>query len=266
MDRQFYGDMLQEVSCRTDAGRVRVLNEDFVMFEKVPQTAHADQPPAGIYVLADGMGGHEHGEVASRLAARAVISTLLDACEKSPNDLVDRAGNRLKYAFQRAHALVKARNRGYGMNMGTTLVAAIIVGQETHIASVGDSRAYIITRTGIQQLTTDHTMTQKLLESGAITHEQTKNHPYEHMLTQAIGLESVMEVDLFQTQLMDGDTLLLCSDGLTRELDDKAIHRIVSTAMSSQSACDMLITAANQAGGRDNIAVVVVRLKDNHNR
>jgi protein phosphatase len=192
------------------------------------------------------------------------VLKLKQECTLAADEIPDHCGEWLKEAFLQANASLKERNRERGSNMGTTLLAAVVAGYEAHIASVGDSRAYLLMPTGMQQITTDHTMTQTLVESGALQPEEAENHPYENVLTRAIGLEKELDVDLFTVEIMPGDALLLCSDGLYKQLDDETIQEIVREAESAQDACEALVDAANDAGGRDNVAVVLVRVKEEY--
>jgi len=259
MDKQFSAAIVQEMGFYSHTGQVRDLNEDYV---DVGHILRPDQDPIGIYVLADGMGGHEQGEIASRVAVHNVVLKLKQECSLAPEEIPDYCGDWLNEAFVQANASLKERNRERSSNMGTTLLAAVVEGCEAHIASVGDSRAYLLMPNGIQQITTDHTMTQTLLDSGAIQPEEAVNHPYENVLTRAVGLEKELDVDVFTVEIMPGDALLLCSDGLYKQLDDETIQQIVQNSDSAQDACEALVDAANETGGRDNIAVVLVRIKD----
>jgi protein phosphatase len=142
---------------------------------------------------------------------------------------------------------------------------AVVVGSNVHIVNVGDSRAYLISESGIRQLTKDHTFVQKLVEVGAITPEQAIDHPHRNILTQAVGTTEDITIDLFNEKLQENDYLLLCSDGLWDELSNQEIWQIVMSADSAQAACQALVDATNAAGGRDNIAIVLVKLKQRGN-
>jgi protein phosphatase len=144
--------------------------------------------------------------------------------------------------------------------MGTTLVMAVVVGHDVHIVNVGDSRAYLISPTGIRQITHDHSFVQVLVDSGAITAQEAANHPRRNILTQSVGVGEQLTGDLFDETLGSDEMLLLCSDGLWGTLDDAQIWNIVREASTPDAACQALVDAANAAGGLDNIAAVLVRL------
>lgn len=259
MNASPFAELAQVVGFCTDVGQARDLNEDFVAVEQI--AGSGEQPPAGIYVLADGMGGHPHGELASRLAVHAVMRRILNDWAWAGDRLAERCPVWLESAFQHAHAVVQDRNQKMATNMGTTLVAVVVAGHEAYVASVGDSRAYVITPTHAERVTTDHSYVQALVDEGLVTAAQARRHPYAGVLTRAIGTDAEVEVDHFVAELESDDCLLLCSDGLTKEIEDAAIYRIVRAAHSAQETCEALASAANRAGGHDNIAVIAIQFK-----
>jgi serine/threonine protein phosphatase PrpC len=206
------------------------------------------------FAVADGMGGHLAGEVASALAleplanldgrvyadANEALKALRDAVAAANARVVERAGSDMQL-------------RG----MGTTLTAVMVEGRRAHIAHVGDSRAYLLRDGGFSQLTTDHTLVQRLVDEGRITSEEAAHHPQRSVITRAIGVEDQVDVDAMTLELADGDRLLLCSDGLSGPVTDEAMARILAQDDIDRIPDD-LIDAANDAGGPDNITAVVI--------
>jgi serine/threonine protein phosphatase PrpC len=225
-----------EVGSATDIGRVRERNEDSVLVS----------PP--LYVVADGMGGHRGGQVASQVALEAM------------EELETGDGGSLAEHVRRANRAVWDRSvedeRLSGM--GTTLTAARIAGGSALIAHVGDSRAYLLRDSSLRQLTTDHTLVARMVKSGEITEAEAEVHPHKNVLTRALGTDEQVEVDEDSIALVDGDRLLLCSDGLTGMVMEDQIQAILETSEQPQQAADRLVKAANRAGGIDNITVVVL--------
>jgi serine/threonine protein phosphatase PrpC len=163
-------------------------------------------------------------------------------------------------AIQQANRAVYDRRRAAGTDMGTTLVAALVVGDRCTIANVGDSRAYHLHPNGITQVTTDHSLVERLVATGQITREEAATHPQRNVIYRTIGDKPRVEVDTFEQQLAPGEALLLCSDGLSGMVPDEQIWQIWRTSTSPQEACDRLVEAANGAGGEDNISVIVVQV------
>ena len=225
-----------EVGSATDIGRVRERNEDSLLVD----------PP--LYVVADGMGGHRGGQVASQVALEAMEGLEVDG-QGSLAEHVRRA-NRAVWD----RSVEDERLSG----MGTTLTAARIDGGSALIAHVGDSRAYLLRDGSLQQLTTDHTLVARMVKSGEITEAEAEVHPHKNVLTRALGTDEQVEVDEDSIALVDGDRLLLCSDGLTGMVTEDQIQAILETSEQPQQAADRLVKAANRAGGIDNITVVVL--------
>jgi protein phosphatase len=238
-------------------GQVRQNNEDSAAAVDVVLADGDEQQSVGVYAVADGMGGREGGEVASSLAVHTTVQRIVEAITTSVEPEPDDFRDWLRDAVEAADRTVQDE----GGEMGTTLLAAIIVEQRAYLAHVGDSRAYILTGSGMEQLTEDQNYVQALLKAGAIEPHQVENHPYRNVLRQAVGKADDLEIELYETDLHPQDTLMLCTDGLTRELDDAAIERIVRQSESPQEACDALVAAANARGGRDNISVILVRIQ-----
>ena len=235
---------------RSDVGRVRTGNEDSFLI--------ADT----VFAVADGMGGHRAGEVASAAALEPL--TLLDGqrFENSASALTA-----LTTAAVSANAEISRRSHDDPEleGMGTTLTALLIDGDAAHLVHVGDSRAYLSRDGALVQLTDDHTLVQALIDQGRLTPAQAGTHPHRSVITRAIGVASDVEVDAQSFALVPGDTMLLCSDGLTGMIADERIIELLKTH-SPADAVDALIAAANEAGGADNVTVLIVRYAPEHAR
>ncbi len=250
------------VGRRTDVGQLRELNEDSLLTLDLVWNNKSVSRPVGLFVVADGMGGHEGGEVASGLLVRAVAqhaaSELMPRTTASGGEPLD-FGAWLTAAIQSGNVEVYERSQQAGNDMGTTVVAALVAGDAAYIAHVGDSRAYRINSVGIEQITVDHSLVESLVASNQITREEARHHPQSNVIYRTIGDKRQVTVDLDLVTLAAGDSLLLCSDGLSGMLTDETIHQVVTSAASPQAACDALIAAANRAGGEDNITAIVIR-------
>lgn len=230
----------------TDTGRVRAHNEDFF--------SCMDLPDGSLFVVADGMGGHDAGEVASRLAVEAVSREVRDHAErKAPEELLEQA-------VRKANADVLREANGKGSNMGTTLTLALVLRDSAYVANVGDSRTYWIENGSIKRITTDHSLVEKLVSLGKLGPEEARKHPKSNVLYRTIGSEGLLPVDTFRVPLRKGGSLLLCSDGLWGEVADETIHQIFMTEKDTKKICLRLIKAANASGGKDNITAVVVKI------
>lgn len=256
-------DITQQVGWGIDKGLVRDNNEDSLAAVRVNQASgEAESQSVGIYAVADGMGGHSAGEIASKLAVRSAIRELMTEITEAEASMPQNYQNWLRSAVAIANQMVLNKSLDDQKKMGTTLVMAAVVGNQVHIVNVGDSRAYILNAEGIRQITEDHSFVQMLLKAGAISREEAIDHPRQNLLTQSIGQEKKLTVDLFSETLEDDSYVLLCSDGLWGELTDEEIWKIVMGADSPQAACQALIDHTNAAGGHDNSAIVLVRVKN----
>lgn len=240
-----------------DTGLMRKLNEDSILCVTFELRSHQGATSAGLFAVADGMGGHNAGEIASDLAAR----TFQEVCICSL--LAQPAGPPLSVlaeAFGKANNTVAeaARDRAL-QGMGTTLTASLIIGQDLYVAHIGDSRCYIINSREIFQVTRDHSLVQQLVDDGLLTPEQARMHPRRNEITRVLGYMPDTAPDLFQVKLYAGDSVLLCSDGLHGVLETSAIEQIVNRAPDLNKACIDLTSEANAAGGPDNISVIIVR-------
>jgi serine/threonine protein phosphatase PrpC len=253
------------VGRHTDVGMVRDLNEDSLLTLELDRVHRSISYPLGLYVVADGMGGHAAGDVASGLAintmAERMATDFLMPHLTADTQSESFDGKRwLLNAVQATNASVYTHRQSTGTNMGTTLVAALVISDSVHIANVGDSRAYYITNDdGIRQITTDHSLVERLVALGQIRPDEARIHPQRNVIYRTIGDKEEAEIDFFVQKLSPGDSLLLCSDGLTGKIEDAEILRVVSLSRSPQEACEHLVQAANDNGGDDNITVIIVQ-------
>ena len=249
------------VGRKTDVGKRRQLNEDSLCVLELVSNNQSINQPLGLYVIADGMGGHEGGEIASGLtinsiAQQAVQDLLLPAT--SGKELPDLP-QWLVTAVMAANTAVYEKGKLSNNDMGTTVVAALVNDNEAFIAHVGDSRAYLVGPARIEQITTDHSLVERLIATGQITREEARDHPQGNVIYRTIGDREQIDVDINAIQLVAGDCLLLCSDGLSGMITDETIHNLVTSAASPQDACQALIQAANTADGEDNITVIIIK-------
>lgn len=232
----------------TDIGRKRTLNQDYAFL-----TLEEKGRLPNLFVVADGMGGHRGGGYASRLA----VETILSEIEKSEEG---ETAQILVDAIRHANACIrqKASEDERLAGMGTTVVAATCVGETLEVANVGDSRLYIANEKEIRQITQDHSLVEEMVRFGGISREQARKHPDRNIITRAVGVEDDLKVDCFFVPLKEGDKVLLCSDGLTNMLEDDEIRRILGEEGSAKERALGLVEAANNRGGRDNIAVIII--------
>jgi PPM family protein phosphatase len=232
-----------EQAFRTDTGRQRDANED----------AYFAESP--VFAVADGMGGAQAGEVASRLAAES-FDTVQRGTE-SPEAYLKAIAKTANARIHRVSQSDKSRS-----GMGTTLTAALVEGDEVGFAHVGDSRAYLFRDGELKLLTSDHSLVEELRRQGRLTDEQAEDHPQRSIITRALGPEREVEVDTMTYRARPGDVYILCSDGLTTMVKEDRIAEILRESSTLDQAADSLITEANEAGGRDNITVVAFRVDD----
>ncbi len=246
-----------EIGYSSDTGLVRNLNEDSVLCMRFDLQTHLGVVTAGIFAVADGIGGYNAGEVASDLAVRTFhaecTSRLLTEPTAPPLSL-------LSAAFSSAGAAVlNAAGHGELAGMGTTLTAALVLGNNLYVAHVGDCRCYIINTRETIQVTKDHSVVQELVDAGLITAEQARYHPRRNEITRALGYSADITPDLYHLKLYAGDHVLLCSDGLCSVLPPERIAEVILSSPHPQEACLDLIAQANLAGGPDNISVVIAK-------
>jgi serine/threonine protein phosphatase PrpC len=238
--------MIFHAAALSDVGRKRRANED----------SYAIETELGLYLVADGMGGHKAGQVASRLAVESAAASIRSS-NGSATSLTDRLAESVTTANR--EIFTQARSLSEFRGMGTTFVAAITGEGCVAFAHVGDSRAYLIRGEGIRQLTHDHSVVGDLVRRNEITEQDALSHPHRHVLTRALGVRSAVEADFAELSPMAGDVFLLCSDGLTGLVRDHEIVSIVLASPTLDGACERLVETANERGGEDNITVVIVR-------
>jgi protein phosphatase len=247
----------------SDVGLQRELDEDALLTIEITQFTHTGSQIVGLYAVADGMGGASAGEVASRMVtetlAREVTKNILMPRFATPGGETDY-GAILKAAAEQANTEIHNIRMQARTDMGSTLVAAALVGNKAYIINVGDSRAYVISQNGIQKITKDHSLVQALADRGQIAEAEIRTHPQRNFIMRNVGDKPQLQVDLFPVTMETGQYLLLCCDGLWEMVQDEEIRRIVVESKDPQDACRKLIDAANAAGGEDNITCVLVRV------
>jgi protein phosphatase len=267
----------------TDRGKVRESNEDSFLIAEVARTLWVRQsnlPQAEtqygggrghLLLVADGMGGHQAGEVASALSVAAVEGFVLHVLRRF-SDLRATDEQAVLKDFQAALRQADARlfedvvHHPEHAGMGTTLTLAFVTGRVLFVVHAGDSRCYLCRRGQLRQLTADHTVVGEMARRGEITSEEARHHPYRNVVTNVLGGgEAGVQVDVQRADLESGDVVLLCSDGLTEMLDDGRIATVLAAEADPWSACERLVAEANAAGGKDNVTVIVARF-EGHSR
>lgn len=250
------------VGVAQDVGRVRTHNEDVLLAFHGELAGLEAMPNFGLFVVADGMGGHSLGERASSVATRAIAKSVLDQVLPSlladPQSDVERPSltEVMEQAMARANnAVVESVPEG-----GTTLTSALILGDQLILSHVGDSRAYLFADGHAEQLTRDHSLVQRLVEMGQITEDEAAVHQQRSVLYRAVGQGEGLEVDVMLRRLSAGTVLLICSDGLWSLLPTHLIQQIIRQSASVQTASEALVKAANDAGGPDNITAILIQL------
>ena len=244
-------------------GRVRTHNEDVLLVFTGELAGLESMPNFGLFVVADGMGGHALGERASSIAARTVAREALDAILPFLLAVPDSDPDRpslLEIMEQAMNAANQAVFAGVPEGGGTTLTCALLIGEQLVLSHVGDSRAYLITPDSFEQLTRDHSLVQRLQELGQLSAAEAAVHPQRNVLYRAVGQGDGLEVDVESHRVPPGGALLLCSDGLWGLVPNDRLQSIIRQAPNLQAACEGMIAAANGAGGPDNITAVMVQL------
>ena len=235
----------------THIGRRREMNQDYMY---TSENAVGKLP--NLFLVADGMGGHKAGEYASRFTVEKIVETIESSGQTEPVAAMKEA--------------VEAANRGLleeagrdaaKAGMGTTVVAATVIGDHLHVANVGDSRLYLINHEAIRQITRDHSLVEEMVQSGKLQKEEMRTHPNKNIITRALGTNPEVKADCFEIEVEEGDVLLLCSDGLSNMMEDKTMEAIIKkNPEDMEQAARQLVDEANKAGGKDNISVVLVRI------
>ena len=242
---------------KTDIGKQRLINEDSVAFELLGTQNVKTESNYGILVVADGMGGHDKGEIASDVATKQFIKKVREAMQKKSDKSDIEYKKILKSAVNAANKEVWKISKQEPNRIGTTLVAAIIVKDNVYIANVGDSRAYLVKPNKyIRQITKDHSAVQEMLDANIITKEQAKNHPRKNVITKAIGISEQIIPDIYE-QKISNETLVLCTDGLYGMIEEDDIIKTVNNNIFK--SIDALISLANKQGGQDNISIAIAK-------
>lgn len=251
-------------AARTDSGRRREINEDDTLVAELED--QDGRIICGLYIVADGMGGHDKGEIASSTAVQAAMnaaeshSFFTDGHYLDPDIRDEEVLDLLRTIVSEANKAVYGKRLEEKSDMGTTMVLALTLKDKAYIANVGDSRAYILRDGYIRQITEDHSLVERMVASGQITEAEARLHPQRNMIFRWLGIDLQVEVDLFVEKLRPEDRLLLCSDGLNSMIPDSAIGHLAYHQENLDYACRLLIRAANEAGGRDNISTVLVEM------
>lgn len=233
---------------KTDIGKKRNLNQDAV---------YTSERPVGklpnLFLVADGMGGHNAGDYASRRAVETIVEHIEGATEENPAEIL---GNAIAAANTRVRR--EAEENPERKGMGTTVVAACCDGKALHVANVGDSRLYVIGKKKIRQITRDHSWVEEMVRRGGLDREAAKTHPDKNIITRAVGAEDTVRTDFFTVELDEDDLVLMCTDGLTNMLEDDEILNVVESARDIVEMAESLVNAANEKSGRDNISVILI--------
>lgn len=231
----------------TDIGLVRAENQDCFYTSEMPV---GNLP--NLFIVADGMGGHAGGRCASHTALQTVVDSVKEQKEKEPNAVLD-------VAMKKANEEVIRQAREQSLEgMGTTLVAATIIGNQLHVANVGDSRLYIVKPGEIRQITKDHSLVEEMVRLGEIDPDNARTHQRKNVITRAIGVSEELKVDFFEENIDEGASILICSDGLTNMVDDEQIRMVINSQRDVIEKAEKLIETANKNGGKDNITVAVI--------
>lgn len=231
----------------TDIGRKRQLNQDYVFTSEEPV---GNLP--NLFIVADGMGGHNAGDYASKFSVETIVKEVKESPEKNPVKILEKA-------ITTANALIreKASEDSQLTGMGTTVVIATCMGRYMHVANVGDSRLYVVNKL-ITQITRDHSLVEEMIQVGGLNREAARTHPDKNIITRAIGAMDSVKADFFSVELEPGDLVLMCSDGLTNMLEDEEIRMILNKQRDVVEGAQELVRRANEQGGKDNIAVVLI--------
>jgi len=243
-----------EWASRTHIGKIRNENEDSLFVDKKSNR---------VFIVADGMGGHNAGEIASRLA----IEKVSEYIERNFNDINTENSieivNLIEGSIRVANDEIYKQSLSYEDwdGMGTTITMALFLKDKVYIGHVGDSRAYLLRGNELKQLTEDHTLVCELLKNGSITEVEAKSHPKRNVITKALGTEINPLPDIIDYDVKDGDVFILCTDGLTNIVDNYEIKKCFENKLDLQEACDFLVDQANDRGGFDNITLIAIRYR-----
>lgn len=245
-----------EFEIRSDQGMVRSQNEDYCSAMNIEAT----YGQYWVFAVADGMGGHNKGEIASKIAVESLFKSLVEelGIMEEPNMVKIKEKLDKAYSFSNGQVYRSSMEEKEFSGMGTTLTTLVIHENQAIIANVGDSRCYHVQNGNIYRITKDNSLIQELLEAGAINEEEAKVHPRRNVITRAIGTDPKVKVDFYRESLDQGDYMLLVSDGVTAYLQDQEIKYIVEAKKIPKEICDELVLKANERGGKDNISAICV--------
>ncbi|MDO5391713.1 MAG: Stp1/IreP family PP2C-type Ser/Thr phosphatase [Eubacteriales bacterium] len=231
----------------TDIGRRRSVNQDYVYVSEAPV---GNLP--NLFIVADGMGGHNAGDFASAFAVRVMVDSVKEDADFNPVKVI-------RHGIEVAnHELIEqAKKSEERKGMGTTMVVATVVGNYVYVANVGDSRLYVV-GDRITQITKDHSLVQEMVRMGELTEEDARNHPDKNIITRALGAEETVNIDFFDFRLEKDSNILMCSDGLSNMVSNEEIQKIIQSKSEIQQKGETLLSLANEHGGKDNIAVVLI--------
>lgn len=233
----------------TDVGRVRESNQDYV---------YTSESPVGnlpnLFIVADGMGGHNAGDFASKYTVEQIVAYIEKAPMTSPVDLIRGALTKANSSL-----MAMAQNDVSLAGMGTTAVIATIVDDCMYVANIGDSRLYLL-QDELKQITRDHSLVQEMVRMGEMDASEAKFHPDKNIITRAVGAFEELEIDFFEQHVESGDTILMCTDGLSNMVDDIEIRQIIQTGRDVVERVQHLVEAANRGGGKDNITVAIIEI------
>jgi len=236
-----------ETAAASDVGQQRRANED----------AYVQAPAHGFFAVADGMGGHAAGQLASRIACEA-LTKAVEVSASAGASLTERLRTAVLHANHEVFSTAAERPELTGM--GTTVVGVLVADERAAVAHVGDSRAYRLRGGRLRQLTDDHSLVGELVRRREISPDAAREHPHRHVLTRALGVRPRVEPDLAEVELHPDDVFVLCSDGLTAHVHDDEIEKLVAGAVPLEETCQRLIELANGRGGEDNITVLLLRV------
>ena len=245
----------RQIGMLTDVGQVRKVDEDSILAADLSFGINSESSKFLLLAVADGMGGHAKGEVASKTALNAITRAVI------PELFNDVAFTKLlEKGIQDANQDILDYTAKYpeSSGMGTTSVCAIVKGDEVHLANVGDSRAYVISNDEIRRVTKDHSLVQELVDKGEITDAESREHPQKNVITKAVGIMQSVEPDTMKFTLDSNESLLLCCDGVIAHLTDDDIHEIIRDSDDPQDACKKIVDVANERGGSDNISLIIL--------
>ena len=233
----------------TDVGRTRTVNQDYV-FSCLEPVGNLPN----LFIVADGMGGHQAGDFASSYSVKKILESISLSLQKNPHKIFADA---IRYANRELIEKAKANPELRGM--GTTVVLLTIVGEKAYVANVGDSRLYLMEDT-LTQITVDHSLVQEMIKIGELTKESARIHPDKNIITRAVGAGRDINADFFEFSLTEKSILLMCSDGLSNMVEDEQLAILLKSAKTPEKVGKKLIETANQNGGKDNIAVIVINV------